>query len=638
MIQEIVNFIEHLEEKSPEIFSENLELKEGLYIFLEKEGDELVIKDENILNVDNKTEKYALLYNQFLERYTNSEMITNKSMNAIEKIFIDVGSPFGISISGKGLKPQEKEKKGGLKIMQTLEERRKEQENALKSYITSVKNYTENLTEQQKLWFEKFTKYLNNEFFKFFDKNGACLKEEKGWKYNLKFRNYEITIKDTFLFYFFLKDPEIKDYQDFYSNYLSTKVFLYDLKKDEAHGIINDLNVGNIDNKPFLRHKSASFDVNYKVDGFTAKKVYQFFRLKYDNQVLPNPFPLFVDKQELTQEVVKFFKNDKTKGHKEIIEHLLNEREKDLQNYYLVYFKYIPKNKKEMIYDLDFVPVFRYKTDDMPIIKAIFKVKSKGELLKDFKIDNIFDFQSNILNKVFNKQLLQETKNGLRLKYFDDLKISNYATETIVDLFYKYRKTLYDYVYKSKRQAITYEIFYEIMSNSILDDIHRDKEFKRTTDIKEKLNIWFSLYNYFVNSNNNTDMVNKTEQLFERLKIVAKPENSSERIRTNDEFAFASGQIIWKLLIQNESANRTHALLEPFLQKSDANLFKQAIARTYDSYKHKLTLYPKKYEFDKIMGEVMGFDTKENIKNLLPLILAGYFSETIFKKEVTQEN
>ena len=103
MIHEISNFVKYLEDKSPEVFSENLFLKEGLYVFLEKDGNELVIKEDNILKVDKNTEK-TTLYNQFLELYSNSKMITNKSMNAREKIFIDIGSPFGISISGKGVK------------------------------------------------------------------------------------------------------------------------------------------------------------------------------------------------------------------------------------------------------------------------------------------------------------------------------------------------------------------------------------------------------------------------------------------------------------------------------------------------------------------------------------------------------
>ena len=127
-------------------------------------------------------------------------------------------------------------------------------------------------------------------------------------------------------------------------------------------------------------------------------------------------------------------------------------------------------------------------------------------------------------------------------------------------------------------------------------------------------------------------MINRTEQLFERLKLIAKPENTSEHIKTEEEFAFAAGQIIWKLLIQSESANRTNAMLEPFLQKTDVELFKQAIARTFDMYKHKFKLYPVKYEFDKVMSEIMGI-TDVDIKKNIPLIMAGYFSATVFSNK-----
>jgi len=607
MIQEIVNFIKNLENKSPEVFSENIELKDGMYFFLEKENDTFTIKEENTLKVDKKTEKSGL-YNQFLDRYSNSEMITNKSMNASEKIFIDIGSPFGISISGKG---------------QKIEKAKKLQ--AAEAYFKAVQKYLGNENEQYIKWFDDLKNFVRNQMFDFLNGNEDFQKP-----------------KDNFMFYFFLKEPEIKDYQFFYNKYLATKVFLFDLKKDENHGISNDLNVGNVGKKPFMRHKSASFEINYKVNGDDATGLYKFFRLQQENKILPNPMPIFVDENELSNLAIKFYNSDKEKkkSHKEIIENLLTEHKNELHNYYLIYFQNNLKGCR--IIDIDFVPVFRYKTDDMPKIIALFKMKSKDktEHINDYSIQNIFDFQSNILNKVFNKQLMQETKNGLWLKYFDDMEVSKYASETIVILFYKYRKAMYDYVYKSKRQSITYEIFNDIMQNSIIDDIRNDKEYNKTFIIKEKLNIWFSLFNYFVNSPSNINtMVNKTELLFEKISRIAK--NNNERMQTDDEFAFASGQLIRNILNKSESADRTHALLDPFLQKTDPTLFKLAIAKAFETYKHAFQFYKgnSRYEFDKIMSEVMGFETDEkNMKNLLPLLLAGYFADTIFRKDEKIEN
>jgi len=608
MIHEITRFIEYLEksdiENDTNIFSEGVKLKEGMYFLLERKDNNLEVVET--LKVDKKTERNNL-YEKFQQLYSLTEMIKNKSLNSSEKIFIDIGSPFAISISGKGVK------KGGVKKSQALE-----------AYIKAAKRYLDEGNGQYIEWFDAFKFFVKNKMFDFLDNLDETKKP-----------------KDSFMFYFFMKEPDIKDYTKFYNNYLKAKVFLYDLKNGETHGLSNDLNVGNIDKKPFMRHKSASFETTYKVNGSTALKLYKFFRLQQKNKILPNPMPLFVDEQELTEKAIKFYKNDRKAGHKEIIEHLLEDRERDLQNYYLIFFHNGLKGSR--IVDLDFVPVFRYKTDDIPTIRAVFKVTSKkdGELLRDFTINNIFHFQTGILNKIFNNQLITPTINGLWIKYFEDMKVNDYATDTIVDLFYKYRKALYDYVYKSKRQAITSTVFYDMMRSSIMDDIRHDKEHDKTLIIKEKLNIWFSLYNYFNNNKNSVDMINKTEQLFDRLKIIAKPENSAERITTNEEFAFASGQLIRTILNKSEAGERSHAILEPFLQKTNAEQFKLAIAREFEKYKHAFKFYKgdsNRYEFDKIISEVMGIETSVNMKTLLPLILAGYFSETIFKKETENNN
>lgn len=615
MIHEIIGFIEYLEKNdirnNTNIFSEGIKLKEGMYTFLEKEGDELVIGETLI--VDKKTER-NWLYDKFLIYTTNTEMLNAmKSFNSGPKIYIAIGSPFGISISGLGLE-------------KSLNKRL----DAAEAYFKAARKYIDEKNEKHNEWMKKLEVFVNTKMFAFIESTE-------------KYKN----LKKGDMFFFFLKEPKIEDYQKIQSRFLSEKLFNKDkfnikTESGEIFGISDNLSGFN-DSKEFLKHKTAPLELNYRISGNDAMKLYKFFRLQQKNKILPNPMPLFIDEKELTEKAIKFYKNDRKAGYKEIIEHLLENRRKDLQNYYLIFFHNGQKGSR--IVDLDFVPVFRYETDDMPKIRAVFKVTSKkdGELLRNFSVKNIFHFQTAILNKIFNNQLVTETKNGLWLKYFDDMDVKpEYgATDTIVDLFYKYRKTFYDYVYKSRRQAITFPMFDDMMRNSILDDIRHDKDHDKTFRIKEKLNIWFSLYNYFNNNKKSVDMINKTEQLFDRLKIIAKPGNTVERITTNEEFAFASGQLIRTILNKSEAGERTHALLEPFLQKTNAEQFKQAIAREFEKYKHAFKFYKgdsNRYEFDKIMSEVMGFETAVNMKTLLPLILAGYFSETIFKKETENNN
>lgn len=599
MIKEIINFVDHLERRSPEIFAENLELKEGIYVFLEKENDELIVKEENILKVDKETERNQV-YKEFLDLVSNTEMLNAmKSFNSGPKVYIAIGSPFGIALNGKAYK-QNAEKK-------LLD--------AADAYFKAARKFINPENELHTKWCSELEQFVKKKML------GFLTSDESNSK-----------AKDQFMFYFFMKEPALKDYQEIQNRFLAEKLFNKDKFNVESesgniYGIADSLSGFN-DSKEFLKHKTAPIELNYRVSGIEVQKLFQFFQLQQNNKILPNPFPLFVDEQELNEEAVKFYNKNQKVGHKEIIEALLKKKG-ELHNYYLIYFN--NREKGSRIVDLDFVPIFRYKVEDAKL-KEPFPI---GGRLRSLPVTNIFEFQQNILNKIFNNQLVTETKaGGLWIKYFDDLEVETKygnATESIVNLFYMYRKAIYDYVYKSKIQSVTDKMFQNMSIKSILDDLKHDKEYNKEFRIKEKLNIWFSLYNYFTNSPKNEDMVNKTEQLFERIKVIAK--NTNERIKSDEEFAFASGQLIWKLLIQSESSNKTHALLEPFLQKTDAELFKQAIARTYEMYKHKFELYPVKYEFDKIMSEVMGVKTETNIKSLLPLILAGYFSETIFKKK-----
>ena len=113
MIHEITQFIDYLEDNSPDVFSENLELKEGLYVFLEKEGDELVIKNENILKVDKNVKKNDFtgdkltLYNNFVLRYDKGAPITsNKAFN--RTIFGLTANPFSVGFKMEQFRKEEK--------------------------------------------------------------------------------------------------------------------------------------------------------------------------------------------------------------------------------------------------------------------------------------------------------------------------------------------------------------------------------------------------------------------------------------------------------------------------------------------------------------------------------------------------
>lgn len=631
MIKEIVNFVEHLEKKSHEIFSEGLELKEGIYVFLEKEGEELVVKEENIFKVGKDTERNQL-YEEFLALATNTEMLNAmKSFNSGPKIYIAIGSPFGIALNGKAYK-----KNGEKKLL-----------DAADAYFKAARNYMNSENKQHELWYAEMKSFVKTKMLNFI---ASYVENEK--------------VKDQFMFYFFMKEPSLKDYQEIQTKFLSEKLFNKDkfnvkTKNGELFGISDNLSGFN-DNKEFLKHKTAPIELNYRVNGIEAQKLFNFFQLQQKNKVLPNPFPLFVDEQELTEEAVKFYKNSNKKyGHKEIVEELIKKKQGDLQNYYLIYFN--NKEKGSRIIDLDFVSVFEHKFKQPIVINNLFNIKNRKLVFS--QIETIFEFEKSLLPILFNNIMVSNFNDRLEGRYFFDFNKKNnpkagFILKYIEDNKYhvsysqtlQYRKAFFDYIYKSKRNAITSNMFNDILIKTIIDDIRHDelkvsektrKEYHSKEDtIKEKLNIWFSLYNYFANSIKKEDMVNKTQELFEKLKTIASSENNSEFIKSDDEFAFAAGQLIRTILNKSESGERSHALLEPFLQKTECSKLKLAIARAFDTYKHAFKFYKgdaNRYEFDKIMSDVMGYETKTNMKDLLPMILAGYFSETIFKKEKEPE-
>lgn len=622
MIKEICQFVETLEEQAPDLFEEGAKLKEGIYVALDigLEDGKYVLKnvDENekILKEDiglfTKKDELTPFFEKCRKVLQASNPVDkNKIFNPNLKIFNVTCSPYTVGFTKKGiLNNIEKIRKDGTTVGREgiLTE-------LSKQYLKKAEEYIEE--GQSNVWFNAFKTWLIANFWELIDKIGFD------------------GLKDAYVVVFFLKEVPIEQYKKPYLKYIGENVFnkaeFNTTFQDIIYGVSDSLNTFN-DKKRFLKHQSASFKFNYRVHGEDAQFVWKFYQLSRNKQ-LPNPLLIFVDKEEanLNADVVKLFNNDGVVGYSEIIRSLLSLRRTNLQNFYLLFVQ------KGQIIDLDFVPVFKYTLKDKAekdfVIKEIFG--TEPAVYFNSKDHNVFDFQFMIVNPIFNKQLVQETKAGtLWIKYFDDLEIKpDYGlTDAIYNLIYKYRKAWYDFIYKSKQQEITMTMIDEMFKDSIVDDLRHDEELKKTAQIRKKLSLWFGLQPLFDNNLNTNSMANKTVELQTKIREIAQTE--SLHITTDDQFAFAAGQLIWKLLIQSESANRSHALLEPFLQKTEPILFKQAVANTFNMYKYKFVLYSSKYEFDKLFSEVMGYDPDiSNMKEHLPMILSGYFSESIFKKQ-----
>jgi CRISPR-associated protein Csh1 len=233
-----------------------------------------------------------------------------------------------------------------------------------------------------------------------------------------------------------------------------------------------------------------------------------------------------------------------------------------------------------------------------------------------------------VISQLFNNALVKvdEKKGEISMRYFDDMD-PKYYRPALYTLLLKYRKPIYDFIYKSMRSSIGRQQFDDICLTGILDDLKEDKEYP----IKSKLNIYFSLHQYFDKTKNPMIMPSKLE---EHKTLMAKVvDDPSVHFTSDDAYAFGAGQLIYYLLSQSEAGERTHAVLEPFLQKTNHSHFNDAIAAILLKYKHAIGFDFKR--FNQLAAEVLGYTPEKGLQELRPILLAGYFCPNVLYTKKT---
>lgn len=415
-----------------------------------------------------------------------------------------------------------------------------------------------------------------------------------------------------------------------FESYLAKELFVKDdynveTESGETYGLHGFL-VGDNQKKQFMRHITTPFLVASRVPKRLTVRLYQFERL-LANKRLPNPTPIFIDRAELNREVVKLYNYERVLYFREIIRQLLERGYHDLSNYYLL--NWANTSDGVAIRDFDFVPLFRYELDGFEVKNILDVPAYHTRTIRD-----IFSFESEIVTKIFDNGLVVSSKKGdLSFKYFDEIDPQYVKSQAVYTNIIKYRRCFYDFIYKSRMESIQGRVFYDVIMTSILEDIRLNEDFKKTFTTKDKLNILFSLNHKFDITNNNFGGINMASvipQFTEMMRNLLK-ENGDYHLATDHEFAYAAGQLIYYIVYQSQASNKTHSLLEPYISKNDPALFKTMIVRGIEQYKHALNFGHRK--FNKLAGEVLGYECKTSIKELLPIILAGYFSNSmIFEK------
>lgn len=639
MIKELINFTNSLDDDFKTLGSKP---KEGLHIFVDKvvedAGNSFIDIDKFESEVYSKKSREEI--SDFLKKckwfHQNAWCIdTNKCFDLPTKA-IHSCSPFCVAFKREHLK-------GGGKYVINEKDKKSQIYDRFNSYFEKAFSLFED--EEERFAYEIFKIFFaQNNFSNLLDKievNNSIEREnielkiseikerqkavsDKNEKEELKNRISDLEqealkykeLEDSDYVIFYLNVP-IEDYIKVHKKYLDDKLFntdKYNSEPNEGQIIFGTSNFKNgfNSNMPFLMHQTASFDITGRISNVDAKTLYDFEKM-LPNKTLPNPLPIFIYKQEiLNEKVIGLFKESGYKmGYKELIEKLLKNYKDDLNNYYLLFWQ----NTKDGIVfrDFDFVSKFEY--EEVAEIKNLFEIKEKDSKGLKFypKISNVFEFELNIF-----KPLLQNKY--LKLDYFNELNKEEYAKldNTFIS-FSKYRKAVYDYVYKSQRQTIDGKMFDEMVFNGIKDDIKQNNGY----GVKTKLNIWYSLYEHFNSKTKN--ITTMASELKSYQKFVEDLTNDTADLAnaTDKQFAFAAGQVIYYILEKSKSGDNSYQLLEPYLQQSNCDEFKKAIANDFARYKHEN--FSKNYE--RAASFVLSYQTEKNMKHLLPEILSGVFAK-----------
>jgi len=396
----------------------------------------------------------------------------------------------------------------------------------------------------------------------------------------------------------------------------------------------NELINFDISRKEFLAHHTATFIESYKVSSELQGYIKSFFNSLKSKNIFPKPLPIFIDKKELNRKVISIYENDKKLAFADIFERIYAKEEgiedSDLQNYYLLYAQV--ENKKFIIKDFEFVPSFNYKLD--------YEMKPVFDGFNKFPeaIDHIFEFQRIIIRELFDNCLFKkDDKTGaVTNNYWGEVNAKSCKSNNNYRLILQYRKAFYDFVYKSKRQALTGNMIKEIILSSVIDALqdekYRNKNPAKEERIKSLLTIYFNLNQHFDTNNSNFNKINismatKTKELLAYAKELVSNDEKHFEENEDMEFAFCFGQLVYYLLSQSEASKKTHSLLLAYLQKSDFDLLKQKAKEDTTKYSYKISFNNRK--FNKMSSEVFGDTPKTNFADLISFFLAGYFSKNV---------
>ncbi len=641
MIKEIVEFMDLEGGKFRDIILENRAIAKGLHIIVDK--DTFEIKEFAYNDGSDAFNQFVNKYDLKKREYYCNYLDSNKNFDSSPmagKNQIHSASPYAIFFR---YNTTEKEKVTILERLLEIKQRL-----FITGYFDKIESLTQNNDTLKNL--KLIERMIKNKL------SSKCFIHSIGKESLLKIKN-----KDYMKIYF---DYNIQYIESFYDEYSPEMSFnakglfedknSYSTKEQYICPVSNEItNLGTssflntfADKKPFYLHKTRDKTYGGYTALYSGKVVQQLslfeelLKLKIDKKSLfPNPLPIFISNKDAIDNDGNKIYFDLLKdinepiGYKKIIQKAYDEiagnnDEINELNFYLIFWGNTKDGLK--FYDVDYIDSFEYKLKDFEI-NDIFGLKMySGE------IENIFNMEWGFFSKFFYT-LNGENENTYMLQnnYFTE-KINLPSTEQLPAMvatkFYQYNKAIFDYIYKGNSEIINGYMFDDICISIIREQIKLSKDWDKETTkrIKEKLTLYLSLYKNF---HKGEDLATQVIELRESVNALI--ENEDIHLKSDKEFAFASGQLIWYMLSQSKSESKTHSLLDVFISKNRVEDFQLVISQNIQKYSHAFKFFNSQGWFDKLASEVLAYELdQKTIKSLIPLIMAGYFSQNIILAKI----
>jgi len=646
MIKEIVEFMDLEGGKFRDIILENRPVAKGLHIIVDK--DSFKIKDSAYNDGSEEFNIFVKKYDLKKKEYycqvkgRGGKNFTNNCFDSKNQIHSN--SPYALFFKLMPLKGVFKAD-SVEKRFQDFKDRWFPNENYFDKLIDNFYNDNDKNIFERDL--DNYKKFLKIEFYK---ENNFLEKLEQ-------------VKKDEYIQIFIDVDLEI--IKSYYDSYMKSKVFAKEIfnkssitKTEHLCPVTNNkTNLGLSgfyssfgDKKPFTLHltRDKTYGGHSSLYSYKVVSNLYFFQELLKLKLLPNPLPVFIsNKDSIDNEGNKIYfelLKDTTEPikYKEIIKKVyekISDNSGNINdlNFYLIFWSL---QNGLTIYDIDYIDAFEYKIKDFEV-KNIFELK---DCYSD-KIENIFDLEWRFFSKFFYAIKDGNEKIGwLSEKYFvdklvdkTDKKFKNkYGSipAMVATKFYQYNKTIFDYIYKGKLEVINGNMFDDICISIIREQIKLNDDWDKTYKIKEKLALYLSLHKNF---HKGEDLATQVIELRETVSELI--ENEENHIESDEEFAFASGQLIWYILSKNKSSSKTHSLLDIFISKNRVDDFKIVISQQIQKYSYAFKFFDNNEDwFGKLVSEVMGYKLEhQTIKSLIPIIMAGYFSKNVLEDKISKK-